>query len=561
MFKDHFWGNPKKNIQGLSFPQRTALLAMYGLPLPETKDERGFSYLDYFWAAQGYGEFDELGFLTSVKHPGPYIPQEYRELWMIAGVRSGKSFIADTVTAYEAVCGGHEAFLKSGNRAFCFQVAQDLRSAQKAIVTIKSVLDTVPFLTSPYFGPGAMKNRMMDEPTAQRINLWNGMSIMTMPPSVKAIRGYDSPCAVLDEIGVWPTENDAANVDTDVYDQASSRQATFEFPKILGLSSPWIMSGMLYEKKLAGTNGRNILCGLCESEPLEERETDCPHCRIAREGMQEKLVYHLPTAAFNNPIVKTSWLKAKKSTNPQNFRRECMAEFQPSAASFLDAAYVDECVDRGVHERDAITWDGKKKGFLPYYVAAIDSGFKHDAFGFGIGHADENGKVVIDVIRRFKPVAGQPNSPAFILDQIVPILAKYGCYSVMGDQYNFPALQQLIMDRGLNLEETVFTGDSKNGYYGNLYTLVNLKRIKLLDNQDAIHELKSLQRTLTTSGGVQIGAPQGQHDDLAVIIALLAARAVYLNPQLMEPKKQETYQDHIDKQIQRRRQQVDREQW
>jgi hypothetical protein len=553
LFKDHFWGNKAKGWPGLSFPQQAALMATYGLELSDEKDERGFSRLQYFWASQGYGTYDDLGFLTGVEIPGPYVPKEYRELWMIAGVRSGKSSIADTATAYEAVCGGHEEFLKKGTRAFSFQVAQDLKSARKSITTIKSVLDMVPMLTTPYMGPGAIKGKSrMGEPLAERIDLWNGMSIVTMPPAVKTVRGYDSPCAVLDEIGVWPTEEGSANADYDVYDQVMSRQGQFEFPKIFGLSSPWIMSGILYDRAIAGTDGRNIICADCEVKPSAMRPVPCEMCIDSREEFADKLVYKLPTGAFNNPVLKTSWLKAKKAVSPQNFRRECLAEFQPSTQSFLDQQYVDECVDRGISEREVITRDPRAKSFVPIYVAALDSGFKHDAFAFGIGHADEHGKVVIDLVRQFKPVAGQPNNPTEVLKAITPLMQKYGCISALADQNEFYSLSDLAAQQGWFIENLPFSTESKLGIFGNLQTLVNLRKIRLLDRQDVLHELKALQRTISSSGNIKIGAPAGLHDDLAVIIALLASRAVLLNPTVMEPKKDESYQDLIDRQIARK---------
>jgi hypothetical protein len=559
LFKKHFFGDGNK-WRPLSFPQQTVLMAAYGLPLSKETDDRGWSRLDYFWAAQGYGTFDELGYLIKVEHPGPYVPREYREVWNIAGVRSGKSLLADIATSYEAVCGGHEEFVKEGTRAFCFQVAQDLRSAQKALVSIKAVLDGIPYINAPYFGAGNFKGRMMDDATKERIDLWNRISIRTMAPSIKAIRGYDSPCSVLDEIGVWPTDKDSANVDTEVYDQAFSRQAQFSHPKIFGLSSPWIMSGMLYDHYAAGTDGKKLFCNDCQKLDRQTRGLGCIDCENIREMYKDKLVFHLPTATYNNPLVKKAWFISKRNVNPQNFRRECLAEFLPAAASFLDPLHVDECVDRGKTVRPAIKPDGTKK-FIPYYVAAIDPGFKRDTFGLAVGHADENGQVIVDYIDQFKPVRGQPVSPEWVLSQIAPILKEYGCYSAVTDQYNFPALSELALQKGFSITEMPFTGTSKNNIFGNIQTLVNLRKIRLLDHADTIHELKSLQRLITGSGAVQIGAPTGLHDDLAVVVALVAAQAVYLNPNISEPPKQETYQDIIDKQIAQRHRQLKLQEW
>jgi hypothetical protein len=543
----------KKHWDTLKGPQQAVLLAFYGCPLSQEKDDRGWSQEDYFWAAQGFGVFDDLGYLQALNEHPQYVAKEYRELWMVAGVRSGKSLIAATIAAYEAICGGHEESIKDGGRAYGFLVAQDLRAAQKAVIDFQVVLNAIPFVNKPYTGPGNYDGRMVSDPTSTRINFWNGMTIMTMPPTIKAIRGYDSPLAILDEIGVWPTDKDQANVDSEVYDQALSRQATFDNGKMVGLSSPWIMSGMLYDRWRAGTDGRNIFCSPCEIIRATERDPNCPSCFLARESSEGKLVYHLPTAAFYNPMVKASWLKAKKAENPANFRRECMAEFQSSAASFLNPDYVEACVAKGVVERPPVVREpGKKLSYEPAYVAALDPGFSRDAFAFGIGHMDEKGVVVMDLIRHWKPQKGMPNNPAEILKEITPLMRMYNCTSALSDQAHFASLEQMALDQGWAIELLNFSSVSKNNIFGNLYTLVNQKKISLLDRQEVTHELKALQRTLTNLGSVQISAPPGLHDDLAVIVALIASRAVWLDPTAHVSKTAETHDTLIEAQIARR---------
>lgn len=43
-------------------------------------------------------------------------------------------------------------------------------------------------------------------------------------------------------------------------------------------------------------------------------------------------------------------------------------------------------------------------------------------------------------------------------------------------------------------------------------------------------ELISLERKVTSGGGVQIGAPSGRHDDMAAVLALCAFKAVWMLP-------------------------------
>src|SRR3990167_3815423 len=81
----------------LSLQQQVALKAMYGCTLSNdvrTPDGQ-WGELDIWAQLQGFGTYDELGYLVAVD-PVPYIPQEYPEAWMAIGVRAGKALALDT---------------------------------------------------------------------------------------------------------------------------------------------------------------------------------------------------------------------------------------------------------------------------------------------------------------------------------------------------------------------------------------------------------------------------------------------------------------------------------
>jgi hypothetical protein len=344
------------------------------------------------------------------------------------------------------------------------------------------------------------------------------MFISTTPPTVKAVRGYDSPVAVMDEVGVWYQDADSANPDFEIYRQVSSRQAQFRDPIIIGISSPWNKAGLLYQRHEAGTAGGKLVCPLCREVPRK----GCTQCARLRRPHKNFLALHGTTASLGNPLITREFLQNEYDKDPKAYEREYLAGFQDSLSGFLDSTLVQEAVDGGVLERPPAP--------LVTYVAALDPAFKQDAFGFAIGHAEAGGKVVIDLARRWLPQRGAPLNPEAVLNEITPLLKQYKVVTVKCDQYHFASLNQLCLQRGWALEEVPFTATRKAGMYGNLASLVNQKRIRLVDNLDLLNELKRLEKRLTPDGLVKVGAPEGMHDDLASVTVLVADACAWLLP-------------------------------
>lgn len=508
---------------------------MYGCELSSQRREHDdFSELELFWATQGLGQYDDLGFLTRVDIPSTekYVPQEFQEVWAIWGVRGGKSdTIAATVVCYEATCGGHEAFIRPGKRAICFQIAQDLTQAQYALHGIRATLESMPLIA---------KINGIKAVTAKRIDLWNGLTIATTPPTVKSVRGYDSPVAVMDEVGVWYQEADSANPDFEIYRQVNSRQAQFEFPKIVGISSPWNKAGMLHERFQAGTNGRKAACKVHTGDT----QSSCLDCLAERKQHISRLILHTTTAASGNPLVQREWLVQYRDRDAKAFERECLARFQDSISGFLDSSLLQKSVDRGVRERPATT--------AVTYVAAMDPAFRQDAFAFGIGHADARRGVVVDLVRRWtaKELGTKSIDPRVVLAEIALLCHRYKVVTIGTDQYQIESLRQLAGDLSLNLQEFNFQAGSKAQIYANLAGLLNQERLQLIDHELMLRELGALERTLSPGGTVSVSAPPGQHDDLATIVALLAHQALWFMPDAEEaPRHDPTIQETCEAQI------------
>lgn len=507
-------------ISRMSKAQAVWLKVAYGCPLDDAaRDERGWTEKDYFYASQGSCTYDEMGYLAGTRAI-PYTPQEYREVWGVCGVRAGKTDrLAATIVAYEAILGGHEDHTSGDRPIVCFQIAQDIRMAKYSLHSIHSVLKSMAFLRI-----GEPTGSWITNITADRIELKNKVHIIVTPPTVKSIRGYDSPVAVLDEVGVWYQDADSANPDFEIYDQVNSRQAQFSHPKIVGISSPWNRGGMLHQRFEAGTNGMHIRCDDCRKEG--KRRGDCTGCLKARVAHEGRVILH-STTAISNPIVSRVWLQASLNKDPRAFERECLARFQDSLSGFLSSTLIEKARARGVVSRPPVKGN--------FYVAAIDPAFRGDAFGFTIVHAEPEKGIVQDYSARWYDPRGNPQDPAEIFAEVAKRLREYGCRTAYTDQYGLEALQYLAQQHGFSLEEVTFSSESKAEIYGNLQSLLRQGRLHLLDDDVMIKELKSIEKKLTQAGKVTIGAPEGMHDDMATVAAIACNEAVWMLPKVMDP--------------------------
>jgi hypothetical protein len=484
----------KDRFESLSLPQRVALKSYYGLPLEERPLGAPYSELDLWTFFQGGGLLDELGYpLRRPELQIPYEPREYKEGWMIVGRRGSKTDkFGATIAAYEAALGGHEAFLSQAQVGLVFVISQDLRAARYALTFIRGALESSPLL-----------GRLIKQVTSDRIDLKNNITIASIPATLKSVRGFSSPVAIFDEVGVWYQESESANPDFEIYRAVIPGQIQFPNRKIVGLSTPWNKSGLLYKFYEAGTNGSRLPPG---------------DSRIAE--FQNVIVLQGSTALMDNPYVTRDELAADRQRDLKAFEREYLAIFQDSISGFFSVALVERAVDRGITERPP------QSGFT--YIGAIDPAFKRDAFGFTICHRDLNG-LVQDVTRRFVAPPGASLNPRSVLELIAPLCSAYGISVIFTDQWQLESLSELAREFNLTLMGIPFTAQNKARYYGNLQQAFAQNLIRILDDVETIRELKALERTMT-GDSIKIAAPSGMYDDMAAVLCLAVNQAQLFRP-------------------------------
>jgi len=443
------------NILGdaLSPAQEAALRTLYGLPIPKAQESL---------------------VRRCTGHP-PRKPQEYREAAFICGRRAGKSDkLAANIAIYEAFFRQHK--LSPGERGVVLLLAQNMRQAQVVRGYIQGKIERSPILS-----------RHVESTRAYELDLDNRITIAIHPASFRSIRGLSVVACICDEIAFWWTEDGYANPDVEILRAVRPAMATFPNAKLVLASSPYAMSGVLWD------------------------------IWRARKKDREVLVWHAPTALMN-PAVPEQFLKAEKRRDPDNYKREYEAEFTEAVGAFLPASAIEACVVEGRTENEPVPGT--------HYVAAIDAAFKGDRFVFAVGHRRERDRVV--VIDHFSSWKGSRQEPVKLGDVVPEIQrqkVRYRFNRVLGDQFASEPIRDAFLRAGMSFQEVPFTLPSKGDLYGNLRALIVDGRIELLDHKRSLRELRGLEVELLPGGNARIGHGARGHDDFADAIALVAREA------------------------------------
>jgi hypothetical protein len=474
------------------------LKAFNGLTLNEEE-------LRYWSMLQGGCIFDEYGYpMWDTLKMVPYKPSKKDTLVAILGRRSGKTDrITATQLAYEALLGGHMQYVEPGQDCKIFFIAQDIGTAASHLNFVNNAMRSSPLLY-----------KEVVKFNADALILRNGLRIEPAAANITSSRGMAVPGWCGDEVGFWYTDAKAANPDFEV--ERAVEYAMAQFPDAFKFitSTPYTKEGMLWKYNLAGTDGRLLPEGADKEE---------------YEGV---LVVHAPTAAMENPRINRKRLVRLQKKDPEAFVRESLAKFVDSISGFLKPEVLREAVVLKRLELARMPRAGHPEDSTPVYLAAMDPAFRHDNFAFTIMHHDAKDGIVQDYFEEWVPEPGTPLNPTDVLGEIKMKLDAYGISFIYSDQYQLESLQQLAQTMGFTIIGIDFTSKSKAQIYGSLASLVNRRRIKLLDKPEIYDQLVALEKKRTAGGAVQISAPPGKKDDAAAAIALCTHQTIWLLPEM-----------------------------
>lgn len=400
-----------------------------------------------------------------------------RELWVIAGRRSGKDSIASAVATIAAV-NDYSGHLRPGERATIMCLASDRAQARIILRYIKGNFSTVPM-----FSPFVARE------TEEAIELSNGVEVIVSTNSYRAVRGRAIVCAIFDECAFWRDEA-SATPDVETYNAIEPSLATLPGAMLIGISSPYRKSGLLYSK-WRDAYGKND---------------------------DDVLVVKGATRLFN-PTVPQSLIDRAIVRDPEAAGAEWLAEWRSDIADFIGREIVEGLIADGVRERDP------EQGIR--YVAFVDpSGGSSDSMTLAIAHADGDRAVILDLIREIRA----PFSPESAVTEFAETLKRFGLRTVKGDRYAGEWPRERFREHGITYE---IADRSRSELYRDLLPVLNSSGVVLLDNERLVAQLCGLERRTARGGRDSIDHAPGQHDDIAnavagAVVAAQPARSSFL---------------------------------
>jgi hypothetical protein len=382
---------------------------------------------------------------------------EFKELAIIAGRRSGKSFIAALIAVYLGLFDDYRKFLGPGERGSIVIVAADRLQARVIFNYCYGILHG-----NPVFQQNVLST------TRDRIELSTQVDIEILTCNFRTIRGRTIVCALCDEIAFWMDEG--RNPDHEVVTGIRPATATIPNAKIVMLSSPYARRGVLWE-----------MYQRCYGKPDEGT-----------------LVWQAPTRTMN-PLIPEDLIAKETEKDPIAAASEWGAAFRADIQSFLPLEWIERAVVTGRYELPPARF--------AYSAFADPSGGAQDAFTLSIAHR-EGETIVQDVLRAEKP----PFDPYRVVSDFSQLLREYGCSVVTGDKYAGAWVSEAFQKHGIRYEPSP---RSKSELYLEFEPLLARGQVELLDNKALFAELRGLERRTGRGRRDAVDHPPNGHDDAA----------------------------------------------
>ena len=398
---------------------------------------------------------DELEMFRACTGRQAVLQNGYREIYTIAGRRSGKTRMAATLVAYEALWGGWEQYLAQGERAYLFLFAVDKTQASVAYNYVRGLFE--------FFSDE------IEKITSDEIQLKNRCSVMIKTSNYASSRGFSTAVVVLDELAFYPTEQ---------YASPAEELITALLPSLLpggfifGASTPYARFGYLFDayETYYGQDAEDVLIWKAGTRVLNPTFSDNILTRLFKGKLRRA---HMET--------------------------EINAEFRSDIEAFLPDSLI-----KGVMTRQPTLPEPGQR-----YFAFLDpSGGRVDSMTLGIAHVEEEDGIVLDRLEEFTP----PFSPEEVVAHFSGLMKSYGISRCTSDRFGGTWIEEPFRKQGIVIEMAELTASE---IYLEFQVLVSMNKVKLLDHEKLYLQLRALERRTRSGGRDQVTHPDGGHDDLA----------------------------------------------
>jgi hypothetical protein len=383
-----------------------------------------------------------------------------KELWIVAGRRSGKDSVASALAAWSSgIEESHIGRLRPGDMASVLCIATDRDQAK-----------IISRYTQSYFTAIDELSAKVKRETAIGLELDNAAEIVIATNSYRQARGRAVLLALLDECAFYRDET-SASPDIEVYRAILPGLATIPESMLVAFSSPYRKAGLLYEKWKThfGQSDDSVLVIQAESRQLN------------------------PTL---DPQIVANAMKA----DPAAAMAEWLGQFRDDIGGYVSIELIESAVDLGVLVRPP------REGIL--YSGFIDaaSGTGKDSFAVGIAHR-ENDAVVLDVAHEIAP----PFNPQNAMKEVAKLLKSYGIHRVRGDKYAAGFVIEAAARCGLRYE---YSENDRSAIYIEALPLFTSGRARLIDSEKLVRQFATLERRTSVTGRDRVDHGRDGHDDL-----------------------------------------------
>lgn len=425
------------------------------------------------------GDLELMKRCTGLNH---WPTEPHNEVFISSSRRSGKDTIISLLTCHMALFRDWSPYLSPGEKPYIFLIAVNKAQATILRDRIEAILNLQPTF-----------KKMIKRTLADTIELKNDVVIRVMPASFRSLRGYTIVCAILSEIAFWRFELDSANRDQEILTSLRPGLSTIPGSLLVAISSPFSKRGVLYEmyNKWFGKPGSTLFW---------KSKTVDMHPKFSMETVE---------AAYRD--------------DPHSAMAEWGGEFRSDISSYVDPEIVDSCVVKGQYE-------------LPYMEGNVYHGFLDaaggkahgDSFSLAITHRDrESGDLVLDLIRETVP----PFRPLEVVEKYSRILKSYNIFLAKADSWASGLIIDSFLAHGVEVENIK---QSKSILYNELSPILNSNKIRLLENEKLIAQIKSLDRKVHQGGRSSIDCFYG-HDDVINAVAGAAVSCAQEGERLPPP--------------------------
>jgi len=364
-------------------------------------------------------------FNTLTKNQGKYKPGEAKtEAILALGARSGKSFLTSICALYEATRDNWKKYVSKGENVYIVVVAtRELQARQIIQTNCLRMLENSPAL-----------KKMIAKSTDLEITLTNNIKIISGPANSTALRGIPIAVLILDECAFFFQSGPKA--DYEIFNALRPRQSQFPHNKLFMISTAGAKAGLFFD--------------------------------FFDEGfkIQDRLTCQAPTS-FVNPLIPKKFLDKEKLRDPDNFKREFLAEFSEKLESFFTYELIQKPF--------TLAGDLSYQSGNNYYLGFDQSGLSgKDRFSLSIGHAEKE-TVIIDCVRSWTT-----KDLDTILNEIEKLKNEYQISKAWVDRYAVGYIRNAFQKVGLEIE----IRPSLAEIYVVLKSLIMQDHLKLPDRED-----------------------------------------------------------------------------